>query len=800
MKRKRTRLTFGMLLDWTENWGDSDAYHTQILAGVNDYARENGINLICFVTGRLSSPYDWERSRSVLLKFIDKNNIDGLLVLPAIGFYETKQNVVNLLKRYHDIPIVTVNESYGDFHCVSVDNYAGMRQIVEHVIKTHGCRRIAFIKGIAENGEARDRYDAYRDTLEFHGIPFDPELVYQGNYIFSSGSDAVKYLLEQGISFDAIVSANDNMAIGALTELYKRWGKIPENLPVTGFDNAESSWFHSLTTVHQPFYEQAGIAVDMLARLVRNELLPRMVKIPTDLILRSSCGCASFRMMEAFVEPSHFSSTQQSETEFKEGLLKELAILHETTGDENPEIRQGLVEREEMLIGALMAECESGITHKDFLDYWKNLILWAAAQKINLTIMHDLLSLLRKKIYSRYAGRMDALRVENLFQAARIQISETVLRTMSTMNNLAYMQNDTLDRLGEELSAHMEIKHQMTLLRKMLPEFGIPKGYVALYENHDSMEYARLILAFNGDKQIFTGNQGIRFLVRDFLPDEVVTDLEQERFSVVVQALHLGDDQLGYVVFGFETKIGKIFERIRYRLSMALKGTLLLESVLNQASHLEQQVNERTQDLSLTNRQLIKEISKREKAEKELKKTLKVLEGYNKELHHRSIRDELTRLYNRRGFMELGIKHFIGAQSLQKGFLMLFADLDNLKQINDTYGHSEGDQALIRTATILGQAFGPDDIVARLSGDEFTIIVPDAFPDDLAAIRKRLHQRFEKHAKASRKPYKLSISLGGAYYDPKSEHAFDDLLRLADESLYEEKQRKKSRDVKDGGK
>ncbi len=161
-------------------------------------------------------------------------------------------------------------------------------------------------------------------------------------------------------------------------------------------------------------------------------------------------------------------------------------------------------------------------------------------------------------------------------------------------------------------------------------------------------------------------------------------------------------------------------------------------------------------------------------------------------LYALSIRDELTGLYNRRGFFTLVEQQLKLADRLKREIFILYADLDNLKWINDTLGHKEGDLVLIEAANILKESFRESDIIARIGGDEFVAVASPVGTngDTTAVITARLQENFEIHAKRNKK-YKLSISFGIAYYNPEYPCSIDELLVQADKLMYEQKMHKK---------
>ncbi len=154
-----------------------------------------------------------------------------------------------------------------------------------------------------------------------------------------------------------------------------------------------------------------------------------------------------------------------------------------------------------------------------------------------------------------------------------------------------------------------------------------------------------------------------------------------------------------------------------------------------------------------------------------------------------SLIDDLTSLHNRRGFLALAEQHL--RLILRKGAAMLvYVDLDNLKLINDTYGHLEGNRALIVTANVLRACFRQSDILSRLGGDEFCVLMTDAGRDSAQQVRKRIQQRVDFINALSTWRFRLSLSVGVADVPAVRQPSLEELLRIADARMYEEKRMK----------
>ena len=156
-----------------------------------------------------------------------------------------------------------------------------------------------------------------------------------------------------------------------------------------------------------------------------------------------------------------------------------------------------------------------------------------------------------------------------------------------------------------------------------------------------------------------------------------------------------------------------------------------------------------------------------------------------------SLVDDLTGVYNRRGFMTLAESHLGLAARRHRELLLIFADVDDLKSINDAYGHAAGDQVLRDAAAVLRRTYRSADIIARLGGDEFTAFPLDAGSDQAGLLVARLEQNVEAHNREHPRPYRLSLSVGVGRFDPVACKSVEQLLAEADQEQYAQKRRRR---------
>jgi diguanylate cyclase (GGDEF)-like protein/PAS domain S-box-containing protein len=194
---------------------------------------------------------------------------------------------------------------------------------------------------------------------------------------------------------------------------------------------------------------------------------------------------------------------------------------------------------------------------------------------------------------------------------------------------------------------------------------------------------------------------------------------------------------------------------------------------------------------------ILVDITEQKQGEEKLIRVLKELEISNndrkkmiEELRTLSLKDDLTGLFNRRGFFTVATELLKLADRKKMRMFLLFMDVDNLKKINDTLGHNQGDQTLVEVASILRETFRRSDVIGRMGGDEFAVFPLEASREGVHKIEDRLRKNIGNFNKDKNNLFELSVSIGVSFYDPLHPSSVDDLLVRADKVMYEEKRRK----------
>lgn len=173
----------------------------------------------------------------------------------------------------------------------------------------------------------------------------------------------------------------------------------------------------------------------------------------------------------------------------------------------------------------------------------------------------------------------------------------------------------------------------------------------------------------------------------------------------------------------------------------------------------------------------------------EQRRARETLEREKEMLKSLSLDDELTGLKNRRGLLALAEQQWRVAERSGRPILVVFADLDGLKAINDQFGHEAGDQALADAARILRETFRASDVIGRLGGDEFVVVGVDVSAPHVLTLMNRLGQRLKLHHEQAGRRFTLRMSVGWVLSTPGSGDTLDTLLARADEKMYAEKRR-----------
>jgi len=561
-------------------------------SAISEAARKRGVNLICF-DGGLLLPFDNSDVQDAMLYDLPGPELaDGWLMGSIMEDEPTSiATFESVRKRFAGLPIASTRRLREGIPHVYLDNYQGMRKAVLHLVEAHGHRRIAFLRGPETHPYARERYQAYVDVLKEHGLTLDPDLVTPPR---NWNQPAFHVLVDERklsppADFDAVVAANDLMALDALKLAQARGIRVPKDMALVGFNDYIEGRIAvpSLTSVALPFYEQGQKAFELLFDLVQGRTVPERIELPSELHIRQSCGCMSETVVRAAAEESiggRIGPDRKRDTKsaFKAGRSEFISEAARALG-------QGESRAAEWA-ARLWKSFESDArarTSKTFLPELDEMVGATYLGDADLTSWHHIVSALRKWYTPNLDGGERAW-AEDLCHQARVMIGELTLRSQMRSAWRSAEEARTLREIARELIITFEMEKLMDVLSAGLPRLGILSCYLCLYENPgESAAWSRLILAYDehGRKKLPPG--GRRFASPLLVPEGMLP--QGRRYDYVAEALYFQDNKFGFVLFEAGTQGGEIYKVLRDQIASALQGSMLLQRVRERSAELVRQ-------------------------------------------------------------------------------------------------------------------------------------------------------------------------------------------------------------------
>lgn len=272
-------------------------YQFGVTSGIIERVREQGYTLHIFNNfGNYGSNIFHGYGEKNIIHIPDLNDYDGIVLagdtFNVEGMYE---ELTEMLQQKVRCPVICLRKEDSRFYSVLIENYEPICNMVEHFIQDHGFQRIYFMSGKPSMKDAQLRLQAYRDTMERHGLPVTEHMVFHGNYWKNMGAEALDWFLEEGKPLpQAIVCANDYMAVSICEELHNRGIQIPDQVCVSGFDDVEEARVSipSLTSIRVNYRDMGRRAVLMLENLWQGrDAEEGLDSVEIRGRYRGSCGC-----------------------------------------------------------------------------------------------------------------------------------------------------------------------------------------------------------------------------------------------------------------------------------------------------------------------------------------------------------------------------------------------------------------------------------------------------------------------------------------------------------------------------
>ena len=559
-----------------------DEYEAGVLRSAYERAKQTGTTLLAFAGGGVEASESDRKARNVIFDLVTPSTADAVLVLAsAIGNALGPAGLAHWLERFRPLLMCSLGVGLPGMVNVEVDCGVGMAEATRHLTKEHGARRVAFIRGPRASPEAEARYEAVSSTLAESGLTLDDRFVADGDYTRSSGARAVCTLLDERrinvATLDAIIAANDSMALGALDELLRRGVAVPDSLALVGFDDIDAGRqvYPGLTTVHQPVEELGAKGVDALLAL-RSGTVPSGPALATRLVVRQSCGCSPG---DAKLWPERKSDVQELASSLEAALVGRRQVLSvELLRTGRGTLTGAGLGWEALLVEALYAEAR-GTARGALPRAVDQLVRRVIRGNGELGLMQDLVTTLRTNVLPCVRSDPAARdRVEDALHAARLLAGAHVTRRAVER---ASDYGNRLHELARAAEFHMlsEGDSLSKLAAAHLPALGVDACVVAAFgDSGPSDGQCRMILGFDGPR-VF--HDRVRFPAASLVPPGTI-DLQGR--SVVVMPIVFGAETLGFGVFACGTCHGLVYEQLREVFGTVVKGGLLARELRRQRS------------------------------------------------------------------------------------------------------------------------------------------------------------------------------------------------------------------------
>jgi len=750
-------------------------YSTLLCKGAAIAADELDVNLLIVPGRELNAVWDnieinrFEYQNNVLYSYVTANNIDVLLVSTGtVGFFLSEKQMREFMDQYKDLKVISMETEIEGYPSI-VFSLEGLKEAIEHVIVHHGKRKVAFLSGPKDLKVADARLEVYKQVLAENGIEYDKKYVAYGD--FTDYCDNVIDELFDRVADDmpeAICCANDTMVISVKRVCEKRGLRLGKDILVTGYDDAvfANVMDPPLTTVKSYIMTMGYQAVVSALKYYETGTMGREY-VKTSLITRQSCGCDP--------EEIHRIETRDIRVDIpKEELIANIEkyVISKSALDIIPKKQIGDMYRfmntvydkivegdgfEDGEVSALVADLVSA-ENLDFFTIDSINAMMFALKRVALEGASDHKKNIINSSFERIYRHISLHFAEKAHNIEKRMISDRYVFTR--------IADDMMDNGKDEDEC-------FNLMVKDLSNIAMKSCYVYIYHNsffnsgrsnitNDVSSWHRpqhvyLKVFYENGKCVIPPVRDQRMRYDSILNHKFVP--YSKRQTMVIQALYFNEEQYGVMLIETEISLMSEVMNISKQICTAIK----LTQFMNQ-----------------------------------LEGALESVRKVNDILSVESVSDQLTGAYNRRGFITESEKALRSCCMSHHDGAILYADLDNLKGINDNFGHKEGDFAIRMAMEFVRKNLRSTDVVGRIGGDEFVALVLDVDERQMDQICMRIKSCACEFNRTSDKPYNIEVSMGVYMFDSYNRETIDQLMSSADKVLYANKKLKKKSPLKDG--
>jgi DNA-binding LacI/PurR family transcriptional regulator/signal transduction histidine kinase/CheY-like chemotaxis protein len=569
------RKTIAVLIDELDH--QIGGYEGLLRAALNSECARFDLNQYLVVGRAIDSSEPKTLAHNNVYKLVASECVEGVIIISG-GLSNCSGTAVvqELCERYRPLPMCSLGLEVPGIPSIIAENRSAMRALVEHLVSDHGLQDFAFIGGPIENPDAKVRREVFEEVLLRYGLPIHDDLMVSGHFTPPGGEEAVYRLISTGWKIDAIICANDAMALGALEALRALGHHVPRDVILTGFDDVVQSRISSpaITTVRQPLDQMAALAVRLVFEQISGAEVPGLVDLPCEFVPRKSCGCGGFAIERSIQPPQEITPMP---AEYVVSMLPRLVRLLERAVRVH---RNVFADWAAPLVESLVLEL--GGEKEIFLSTLEELLDRTAIRNDIFEDFQAAVTLLRDEL--SYIVSPD---LEALWHDARrlIAVANTRAHVRQRIElDIAYSR---LLRSGEQLSTALDPAQLKRNLAEELPRMEIKNAFISQYVDSDLTRLVPFFCLRQG--QVFDPSaEG--FPATQLLPPG--GDFDGQRRNWFVLPLTFEAEPLGVAVFEFGSGL-TVYEMLREQIGTALNNIALHAEIVQKTTLHERSVQER---------------------------------------------------------------------------------------------------------------------------------------------------------------------------------------------------------------
>lgn len=267
-------------------------YISALLSGMRKRITQEDAQL--YVLASYDSDAEFQKKEQEIFTLAKAEDYDGMLcAVNSVGNDTVMEKLIGDWKE-HGKPVLSIDQQLPGASFIGVDNYHAFYELVEHMVKVHGYRTINYLGGPKEHEENRERFQAFTDCLAHYNIPVESDRVLHLNFVHSDGDLAYHIWKEKNMHLpDAVICANDNMAVGYCSAAARDGYCAPDDFKITGFDNFDEGQFFcpSITSVNRNWEQLGYDSVSHILDLIDKKEAGNEFFSKGKIVQNESCGC-----------------------------------------------------------------------------------------------------------------------------------------------------------------------------------------------------------------------------------------------------------------------------------------------------------------------------------------------------------------------------------------------------------------------------------------------------------------------------------------------------------------------------